>query len=280
MLIQQELSNYIAKKNFQFAVRYVFDDNEKTTLSPYSLISYPEVSYGNPNENLNGIRIFYTDDRLLDVSSRAVIKQVELCFREGNGGKWRLIESLTEAEIGAKEVDHFFDFYNDEAYTFLPEAESNINYHEVPKKSDTQEFVENRLYHGGITRGFDPVCVEADINIGYNDPIEVPNTYSISGSILIKNKYKGSPYDQQVIWQESEGGPIKFGGVDGTNTIATDTKYDQGIPLGGFVVYLAGTDFYDITDQDVRLSAPTVGDKGVYRAWSGSDKSAMEKSYR
>ena len=84
-----KLSNYIAKKNFQFAVRYVFDDNEKTTLSPYSLISYPEVSYGNPNENLNGIRIFYTDDRLLDVSSRAVIKQVELCFREG---KWRKME--------------------------------------------------------------------------------------------------------------------------------------------------------------------------------------------
>jgi len=270
------LSNYITKKNFQFAVRYVFDDNEKTTLSPYSLISYPEVSYGNPNENLNGIRIFYTDNRLLDVSSRAVIKQVELCFREGNGGKWKLIESLTESEIGAKEVDHFFDFYNDEAYTFLPEAESNINYHEVPKKSDTQEFVENRLYHGGVTRGFDPVCVEADINIGYNDPIEVPNTYSISGSILIKNKYKGSPYDQQVIWQESDGGPIKFGGVDGNTKMDTDSIYDQGIPLGGFVVYLAGTDFYDITDQDVLASAPSVGNKGVYRAWSTSDKTAME----
>jgi len=270
------LSNYITKKNFQFAVRYVFDDNEKTTLSPYSLISYPEVSYGNPNENLNGIRIFYTDDRLLDVSSRAVIKQVELCFREGNGGKWKLIESLTEAEIGAKEVDHFFDFYNDEAYTFLPEAESNINYHEVPKKSDTQEFVENRLYHGGITRGFDPVCVEADINIGYNDPIEVPNTYSISGSILIKNKFKSSPYDQQVIWQEEEDGAIKFGGVDSGSKLDTDIDYDQGIPLGGFVVYLAGTDFYDITDQDVLASAPSVGNKGVYRAWSGSDKSAME----
>lgn len=270
------LSNYITKKNFQFAVRYVFDDNEKTTLSPYSLISYPEVSYGNPNENLNGIRIFYTDDRLLDVSSRAVIKQVELCFREGNGGKWKLIESLTESEIGAKEVDHFFDFYNDEAYTFLPEAESNINYHEVPKKSDTQEFVENRLYHGGITRGFDPVCVEADINIGYNGPIEVPNTYSITGSILIKNYYKTNDYEQQVIWQEEENGPIKFGGVDGNTKLDTDVDYDQGIPLGGFVVYLAGTDFYDITDQDVLASAPSVGNKGVYRAWSGSDKSAME----
>jgi len=271
-----KLSNYIVKKNFQFAVRYVFDDNEKTTLSPYSLISYPEVSYGNPNENLNGIRIFYTDDRLLDVSSRAVIKQVELCFREGNGGKWKLIESLTESEIGAKEVDHFFDFYNDEAYTFLPEAESNINYHEVPKKSDTQEFVENRLYHGGITRGFDPVCVEADINIGYNNPIEIPDTYSISGSILIKNKYKTNDYSQQVIWQEDEGGAIKFGGVDGNTKLNTDEEYDQGIPLGGFVVYLAGTDFYAITEQDVRLSAPTVGNRGVYRAWSNSDKTDME----
>ena len=276
-----KLSNYIHKKNFQFSVRYVFDDDEKTTLSPYSLVSYPEVSYGSPNENLNGIRIFYTDDRLLDVSSRAVIKQVELCFREGNGGKWRLIESLTEAEIGAKEVDHFFDFYNDEAYIFLPEAESNINYHEVPKKSDTQEFVENRLYHGGITRGFDPVCVEADINIGYNDPIEIPDTYSISGSILIKNKWKeydspSSEYKQQVIWQEEENGPIKFGGVDGNSKQNTDEDYDQGIPLGGFVVYLAGTDFYDITDQDVLAPAPSVGNKGVYRAWSNSDKSDME----
>ena len=197
-------------------------------------------------------------------------------LEKGNGGKWRLIESLTESEIGAKEVDHFFDFYNDEAYTFLPEAESNINYHEVPKKSDTQEFVENRLYHGGITRGFDPVCVEADINIGYNNPIEIPDTYSISGSILIKNKYKTNDYSQQVIWQEEEDGAIKFGGVDGNTKLDTDEDYDQGIPLGGFVVYLAGTDFYAITEQDVRLLAPTVGNRGVYRAWSTSDKTDME----
>ena len=269
------VSNYVNNKNFQFAVRYVFDDDEKTTLSPYSLISYADASYGASNKNLNGIKICYTDERLLDLTSRSVIKQVELCFREGNGGKWRLIETIFQENIGVKAEDHCFDFYNNQAYTFLPEAESNINYHEVPKKSDTQEFVENRLYHGGITRGFDPVCVEAEIDVSYSEPSVVPQLFSIKGTITIRNNFAGV-FDQNVIWQQTSGGSFMYGGVStATGTIDTEINYHQEIPLGGFVVYLTGTDFYDITTQDVISPAPTVNSRGVYKIHSQANYTSV-----
>ena len=271
----RNVSNYVYNKNFQFAVRYVFDDDEKTTLSPYSLISYADASYGASNKNLNGIKICYTDERLLDLASRSVIKQVELCFREGNGGKWRLMETVYKENIGATAADHCFNFYNNQAYPFLPEAESNINYHEVPKKSETQEFIENRLYHGGITRGFDPVCVDAEINVSYNDPSQVPGLFSITGTIMIQNNFFGGDLAQQVIWQGESGGDIMYGGVNYIGTTPT-TSYGQQIPLRGFVVYLTGTDYYGITTQDVISPASTVNSQGVYRIYSPADRANVE----
>ena len=65
--------------------------------------------------------------------------------------------------------------------------------------------------------------------------------------------------------------------IDNNSAIATDTVYNQGIPLGGFVVYLAGTDFYDITDQD-EVSPGVTGNKGIYKVYNNAQKNDLESA--
>lgn len=268
--------NLIQNKIFQFRTRIVFDDNEKSVLSPYSLIPNLPIACGanQTQTSFNYIEVDFNDPRLTDPSYLSIIKRVELYVRERNSGKVKYINALDKWQWLL--YDAKYDFYNDGIYLAIDDALSVKNYDSLPLLAKSQEFATNRIFYGGITEGYDPVCVDAKINLSYEqDP--TPQVFSFSGNLQILNFFasSGSYNANQPIHDEGNG-PV-FGGF-GTavtgNASGIDTDYKQTIPLGGFTFYLAGTNYY-ATSRQPAFSGLTQNAEGVMDSSTASKRNAI-----
>jgi len=243
--------NLIQNKIFQFRIRLIFDDNEKSVLSPYSRIADLPISCSasSTQSSFNYIEVDFNSARLLDPQILSIIKRVDVFVRERNEGKVKFITSLDKWQFLF--ANDTYSFYNDGIYQAIDPATELKNYDSLPLLSKSQEFGTNRIFYGGITEGYDPVCVDAKLNLTYK-PNVVVKTYSFSGKIFIKNLFATdlSYINSQPIHDLQDGNGYVFGGFgkfDHVNTVGTD--YKQKIPLGGFVAYLAGTNHYGISKQ-------------------------------
>lgn len=267
--------NYIERTTFQFATRLVYDDFEKTVLSPYSCL-VAESQCNSEFGSDNCIKVTFTDPRLNDASSLSAIRKVDLVVREGNSGAWKLVESIDQWNFGIGR--QYYKFYNDGVYTILSDEEAFKLYDTVPLKSGTQEFIKNRLHHADITEGFDPVCVDAEIDVQY-DPALVPvETRTLTGKLTIINTTTGA--SPQPIWSVAgDGSDTMFGGLKEVTPgdifeSNTGTSYQQSIPLEGFVFYLAGTDYHGITKNNAPAGVTLVS--GTRNTYDGSDSTKRD----
>lgn len=100
------VNNFILKKTFQFALRFIYLDNSKSKLSPYSYLSvntvtgstqtvpipggptkYAQIS--TPDDN-NYIEINLNISELLSSNMIAMVKKIEVLVREGNTGTFSI----------------------------------------------------------------------------------------------------------------------------------------------------------------------------------------------
>jgi hypothetical protein len=243
--------NYLLKKLFQFRVRYYFDDFEKSVLGPISCLSIDESSCDAQisSSPLNCIRVDFTEDKLNDINFLSIIKKVELFVREGNDGVWKSVDVIEQDCFGVGQ--NYFKFYNDNSYSVIDDATANKPSDAVPLLSATQEFVKNRLYDGNTLEGYDPTCIDAEIDVSYEDAPDT-ETYSITGRIIIVNPFvdNGNYVQYQAIHDLQDGNGTVWGGFGPFNVVnQVGTSYKQTLPLDGFTVYLAGTDYYAVSRQ-------------------------------
>lgn len=220
---------------FQFRVRYRYFDGE---IGPWSAIS--ETALNNalnagPIESLNAIRVVFTDgsmdsDRLNDPNWLAMIRYVDVAFRDGANDTFKLIKSIPVCEIGA--TDQWIVFKNDELYQTIPSDDASItgnvqvlaNDHHVPKLVASMapiaaEDGNVRETLMGTLEGYDcPDCMDVSLEaVTYDNP----DLIDIIGTVEI---------------------------ISHPDFPNTDIGYSN-YALGGFVVYLAGTPFYGISDN-------------------------------
>jgi len=265
--------NYISEKVFQFASRIIYDDDEKSTVNPHSLHIYnqfpcPQFTGNNLNNYIEiDISVIPEINNIEDLQT---IKRLELYFREGELGLWKSMKVLEQYEFVDTSNQHF-DFYNDENYTVVDQTDFVRPFDLVPQRTKNMEIVKNRQFFANNLEGYDNVCVDSDIVVDYDD-IESrvdPPTYTINGRIDIRAAFnsnkslggKSAIREHQPIWKDNidddngpEGNPTVFGGL--TQNLGPDQTLDsiaektgQILPLGGFTVYLAGTDYYDVSKQ-------------------------------
>lgn len=244
-------TNYLLKKLFQFRVRYYFDDFEKSVLGPISCLSIDETSCDAEisDSPFNCIKVNFTEDKLNDINFLAIIKKVELFVREGNDGTWNSVDVIEQEDFGVGE--NFFRFYNDNSYTAIDDITANKFSDSVPLLSATQEFVKNRLYDGNTLEGYDPTCIDAEIEVTYEEAPDT-ETYSITGKVIIVNPFVelGNFVEYQPIHDLQDGNGTVWGGFGATTVVGgVGTDYKQTLPLDGFTVYLAGTDLYGVSKQ-------------------------------
>jgi hypothetical protein len=156
----------IAQKMFQFSARYIYENGEISSLSPYFEISTDGITNG------VGTKLAFTLYNAIDITinSGTNVKKIEFYVRQGNGTseagtvnpewyRWLLLDNTLE------NTDITQRFYNTELLTPLSRTLSDINFFAVPQLAGCQEVVEsNQVVYGDITEGYDKYEVEATVS--------------------------------------------------------------------------------------------------------------------
>lgn len=268
-------ANYLNGFLFQFKYRFYYDDFEKSAFSPISLVPLPSLDASTYTDTLKNNRI----DISITTGSK-IVRKIELAARIGNTGDFFSIAVINKADpydVLLDNVPYTFLFYNDGVYNNVNLAESTKLYDYVPKLAKSQELIpETRITYGDIVEGFDPIDPVAALNLTVN-PEAATKTFNITiPKIFIKSPF--STFNDQTtnpkliaqpIYQFGSNVPA-FGGftpdpANITNWLVPYINgiYNQDIPLGGFVFYLAGTNFYGISRQNIVPGESQVN--GVYQ---------------
>lgn len=238
--------NYVAKKYFQFATQYVYDNNEYSCLSPISPLTYARNYCGTdvdaaPN---NYVEINFYDERLNNADSLSIIKNVNIYVRYGYLGEWRLVKTLERCDFNLStslERRNIFRFYNDGNYPVqAPELVQVENY--SPITAIGQAMAQNRGYVGGTKEGYDNVdCVDTDNELTYDEPCEA-QTGTITFRVFIRNITEGVAWAgknyQPIMGTDQD--DIAYGGLSASTYENTQVQsMFQDLFLRGFVVYSA-----------------------------------------
>lgn len=161
-------NNLIQKRYFQFATRYVYNDNTRSVISPISKLSYTTITYSLSSFVDGGVTIIVAkttpdDNNYIEININNVevstasdfskiIKEVEVIFREGNEGDWNLFRAIPTAEVISS--GGIVKFYNNTAILGLNQAEINNFEDSLPLKSAAHSIVKNRWFWGNNTEGY------------------------------------------------------------------------------------------------------------------------------
>lgn len=307
--------NLVRDHVFQFRAQYEYFDNSKSVWGAISSIAIPRQVCDPSAIGIvdNYIEVDYTDFRLNDTVLSSIITRVNIAVREHDEGDWQLFVSLEPWQWGIG-VNRY-RFYNDEIYQPVDQAEAVLPYDSIGKLVKSQKYVDQRLFDGGIVEGYDPITVNANLTVNYDEnALQQQQLFTIRGAVHIRKLIGGTADYNQPIWSvqtntTTSGCPgctqdlIGYGGFSGNNTqgnvlvdltqraVQNDGGAFQVFPnsspccfdggIQGFVLYLAGTPYYGITHQYLYRTnggqpAQQYGSGNYFIAKTGADRSTIE----
>lgn len=159
--------NNIRGKMFQFATRYIYDDYEKSVLSPTSLLSLRTTS----DEYNNGDWVADTHlNNNIQVSfdtSVEIVTGIEIFVKEANIGDWYLLKRVDKFDSNNvrqvnDNITYTYSFYNDEAKQATDKFDLQRLFDYVPLLAGDQEIIDKtRIVYADCTEGFDKIlCTE------------------------------------------------------------------------------------------------------------------------
>lgn len=236
--------NYLEDKILQVKARYIYDDKEKSAFSPISVNILP-ISSCSGNYSGNTIRITVP-------KGGELVERIEIAGRFSNISDFFKIvdQPVSDYSINATTGDCEFVFRNDANYNIINKAESDNLFDRIPQIAGSQEFIAgNRIAYGDITENYDNVPIDINLDVKYQPKVSA-NTNTISGQVTIRNGFESGNYKNfQPIHDKGSG--IVFGGFNKYQHETNIYDYNQDLPLGGFVVYLAGTDYFAVSEQEM-----------------------------
>ena len=246
------VQNNVSLRVWQFRVKYVYHDYSRSEWGAISCIPLQLETCvdGLSTDSSNVLNIDYTDEILENCNKASLVREVHIAARLRNTGEWFYIAQLSPYEfVGAGQ--QLFNFYNDNKLGAVDENELTESYTAVPIKSRSLELINDRLFDAGTIEGYDRPCVDASIDVDYEQNSGNENLFTIKGVVFIRNvlynSSSGTSYQShQPIWQQ--GNTVYFGGW-GSNEVVNGGSYQQILPLAGFTMYLAGTDLYGVSKQ-------------------------------
>lgn len=175
-------TNYLKYKTWQLAYRYIYFDNSYSALSPYSDLVVPpkeDTSIGtNGNISINnGLRMVIN-------TGHANVKNIEICFRNGNTGQFYTIDKLIRkydkdnqpTSVGNYQSFTFTWYGEDVGYAIG--VDELLNYDAIPYRAQTQSFLHNnRLVYGNYDVDYNSTEIDVSIsqtNTAYGSK---PNVY-------------------------------------------------------------------------------------------------------
>lgn len=266
--------NRIERHVFQFCLRYVFRNGERSVEGPWTeVVAVSPSTYGASTAGNSILVDFSNDINLVDRSALEEVDQLEMLVKDVNGlwksaimlEKWEFIYGLTwvfrnDLQMAAYQgssggIDEPFPL---NLQTWVPQRANAQTLISDPNNQDNI-----RGMFGGCVEGLPTPCIPADINITYNDTSIISGeTCKVRVRVRILNAWPtnaGGDCLRQPITRIDKNAPITFGGMQAglINDYVDPSLLEQKIPAGGFTVYLAGTQHYGITTQ--RILMPSSG---------------------
>jgi len=300
-------NNLKDKLPWQFRTRYVYDNYERSVLSPYS-----DIAVDSCGRDYNYIIIDYTANILNNPDTIGLIKQVEIYAREGNEaiagstiGKDKLIKIIDQNELWLQSQTiglNTFNFYNDGVYSVLDDAKSFQQYDSIPIRptdeqySISQTFASNRLMYGNFVENYEQPCDNSTVTAEF-----VPLEYRVFRLDLVvrvgcSSQFFAGGYSTGTgrigaiinLGPTSLDPPVPsismFGGCSNKNIGAPDqtdimgTAADQWLPENGWPIYIANTDYFAISSQ-LQNTGLAYNTDGSIKAENDTQKDSIKNWY-
>lgn len=191
--------NNIKDKYFQFAVTYIYEDGQETSLSKYSEVSLrtEDLFIGNPTqENFkNAIDVTF--------NTGYYTKKVNLYRRIGNGvsetgeenTQWYRWKTYTVLGANQTITQRFF---NTEQVTALSRVSSDKLFEAIPLLANEIEVVEStQIVLGDITEGEDPITISANTEAVITEHSQIITSQYLNNDV--KWKEAGEPITNEII---------------------------------------------------------------------------------
>nr|DAL04213.1 MAG TPA: stabilization protein [Crassvirales sp.] len=223
-------TNNVTRLCAQFRVRYIYDDYERSAWGPVSNIALNTGVDGEVISLLNAIKVEFTDEKFTDPSWMTMIRQVELAFRDGNASDWRLVGRFDTCEIGITTQEIYF--YNDKQYSVL--ASDDLSTPATLQVLKPFDFLPIRS-----------LCLEATANAEGNTLLFLgANQENYDNPDCIDLAVEPVEFEEDCLIDII--GTVEI--VNDANFPSADPDFSA-YPLGGIVVYLAGTPYYGISNN-------------------------------
>lgn len=277
--------NYFKNELWQFKARYVYDDNEKSAYSPISKQTISNTAYiQTTNQFNNAIKVEVPKGGELVKRLEIVARPNEVSDFIVVSDKF--IEDY-QVDINGNYVFDFYNDGNYSIADLRDSIKPFDRLPILAGTQSLIEG--NRIVYGDIVEDYNNVEVDADLSVGYEEfeDAEIEETLNtIKGSIIIRNVNKMPDgaigvYGVDALFKEkwdsedfqrcqpirylngdTSGTPyfgsvsISYAGIAKSNWDGMTEKdylnagiYYNPIPLGGFVVYLVGTNFKTVSKQ-------------------------------
>jgi hypothetical protein len=272
-------TNFVRRRNMQFAYGYRLKDKRHTLTSPISDIALPPVSTcqnGN-GVDYNCVDVTFGDRWLTEVAMRGEIEYVDLYMRDGNNGSWSLIKTLEKWEWM---YSRSYRFFNDQSYAAADQSFVEAGSTFLPPIANALELISDinnnqRVTFGGITEGDDNPCVTVVPTVFLDGDVSVVRgTAKVTADIYIKGAFDVPPFEynanQPILVYGDKvvyGGMGRPGGLGPDNYTPDPEVWGQEVKMGGFLGYMAGTDKYGISMQVVPI-VPVFGGSNSPSLWA------------
>jgi hypothetical protein len=152
-------TNSLRRKLYQLRYRWKYDDNSKSTWSPWSKTPLPVGMVGTDTD-LDATKNNFIATTI--TTGNKNVTDVEVAFREFSGNTWGdplLTVSLNKEQLSiADNTEYQYNFYNDNTPLPLDVRESNLLFDWFPRLAKSMCLANgNVLVYGAITEGYDLV---------------------------------------------------------------------------------------------------------------------------
>lgn len=151
-------SEFMKERFICFAYRWKYDDNEYSATSQFSAPAFLPKDFDFDSESyLNeGMVNKYNFAEVKFNTGSSLVKGIDVLFKEADDPTIKVIEKLDKAELSiSDDTDYTINFSDSKIFTILPESEILRLYDNVPKLSQAQTIMGNRLMYGNYQEGYD-----------------------------------------------------------------------------------------------------------------------------
>ena len=185
----QVTENAVKEKYFAFSYRYKYLDGEYSALSSFTDYQFTpstkfKLDYSTMENNsmlniFNAYRIgFNTGDKR--------VTDVQICFKNPSSSLIFVIENLNKKEKGyLNDTEKTYSFSNKKIYRALPDDELGRIFDDVPLTAKAQDFIQNRIVFGNVTKQYDLIRTITD-----TDKIKID--YTAEKVSLAQDGYEGT----------------------------------------------------------------------------------------